>query len=205
MAILTIKIDSSDFDEFFKKFGSTGIKKALNFGVDKSSSFLASFIVQRHLTGGTTKDRLKTRSGRLKQTTIPIQNKTISDNEISGGVQFGTKYAHVHISNKPKTTIITPKTVKNLAIPIPGSPAFTPSGQQRGTGKINIAFPFLSFVRSKKGNGLLVDTRDDKFIPYFVLKKSVRIESRVHLDEIVNKKEKDIVKIFNNAVKEIIK
>lgn len=204
MANLTLKIEKSkELINFLEKFRSKGLKQILNFSVNKTSSFLASFIISRHLTGGTAKDKLAVRSGRLRQTTVP-RTLTIKENSIEGGVQFGTKYADIHISRKPKSTIITPKTAKNLAIPIPGSPAVTASGVTRFTGGIRQAFPFLSFVKSKKGNKLLVDTRNGKFIPYFVLKKQVKIDSRVHTDDILNKNEQKINSVFKKAIDQYI-
>jgi hypothetical protein len=201
---LQLKLDAKTVLDNIEKVRSKGLKQILNFGIGKTSSYLASYIILRHLTGGTTQDRLKTRSGLLKQTTIPLVPKSISEYKVEGGVQFGTKYAPVHISDKPKTTIITPKTAKALAIPIPGSPATTAAGVTRHTGSIRQAYPFLSYIKGKNSI-ILADTRGGNFIPYFILKKSVKISSRVHLDEILNTKKTDIENIFKQAIDEYIK
>lgn len=194
-----VDVDTSEASKYFKRVLPAELSGALLSATNKSSSFLTTYIITRHLTGGTSNDRLALRSGKLAQSTNRIKAKFAGKTSVEGGVEFGIKYAKLHVSNKPKSTVITPKTAKMLAIPVPGSPAVTSSGVIKHTGSIRQAYPFLSRV-----GGLLVDKRNNNFTPYFALKKSVIVKSRVHLNDIANLKTEDIRNIFNKELIRIL-
>lgn len=200
---MNVKIffDISDFNDYIDTNIKVNIPKALIEGTNKSVSHLLDVLLTKHLRGGTTSTKLRTRSGNLRSQTQPIPSKSIGKNKASGGIQFGAKYSKVHINVFPTTTIIRPKRARNLAIPIEGSPATTGSGVKNYFGDIRQQFPFLSFAYSKRGTKLLVDRRGGRFIPYFVLKRQVAIQSRVHLDEILNREAIMFEEIYRKAIK----
>ena len=198
---IDITSNLKDFSKDLQKLSQEGLINLLSKGVKKSSSFLITYIKDNHLTGGTTDTKLKGRSGRLRQSVLPLDLIRQSESVVEGGLHIGqgVKYAELHINETRKSTTITPKSAGALAIPLPGSPAVTPSGVSKVVSKIREQYPFLK----RKGN-VLADTRDGNFIPYFALKKSVTIQSRVHTDEILDQNKDKIASLFTRAAQEEI-
>ena len=141
---------------------------------------MANYIIIRHLTGGTTSDRLARRTGTLAKSTRPrkVEKK---GKKVVGGVVLGTKYAKVHVGKKGKVTAIRPRRAQFLAIPL--SAAKTAAGVPRGRPR---DFGNTFIQRSKKGNLLIFQKRLGGIVPLFALKKEVRIPARVHLEEVAS-------------------
>ena len=53
-------------------------------------------VIIRHLTGGTTSDRLGRRTGTLARSTRPLTVQMVGS-KVTGGLAFGAEYAGVHI------------------------------------------------------------------------------------------------------------
>lgn len=146
--------------------------------VARQSKAMTKYVIARHLTGGTSKDRLAVRTGHLRRTT---KAKPVKEEKgaIVGGTSFGAKYARVHVGPRGKKTTITPKRAKYLAIPL--AAAKTPAGVARGGPR---DFPDTFVFRSKAGNLIIGQRRRDRVVPLFVLKKRVTIPTRVHPEDI---------------------
>jgi len=154
-------------------------------GINKESIGLRNYINTRHLTGGTTNDRLSTVSGRLKASGKIIE-AGIKGNDIIGGVEYGgsvrggkpVKYAGVHMGPVGQVTKIKSSSGKYLAIPIMAGR--TPAGKEKTEAKRLKDRRLLDFIPRRGKPPLLVQTGKNVFNPMYVLKKSVKIKSRVH-------------------------
>jgi len=146
----------------------------------RQSQSMANYIIIRHLTGGTTSDRLARRTGTLAKSTRPrkVERK---GKRVVGGVVLGTKYAKVHVGEKGKVTTIRPRRAQFLAIPL--SAAKTAAGVPRGRPR---DFGNTFIQRSRRGNLLIFQKRLGGIVPLFALKKEVRIPARVHLEEVAS-------------------
>ena len=146
----------------------------------RQSQSMANYIIIRHLTGGTTSDRLARRTGTLAKSTRPrkVERK---GKKVVGGVVLGTEYAKVHVGEKGKVTTIRPRRAQFLAIPL--SAAKTAAGVPRGRPR---DFGNTFIQRSRRGNLLIFQKRLGSIVPLFALKKEVRIPARVHLEEVAS-------------------
>ncbi len=160
--------------------------------IDVNSRVLQRYVRTEKLTGGTTSDRLKVRSGKLRASALPIKAEIMED-RVEGGVSFGTQYARVHIGPKGQETIIRPKNAKFLAIPLPA--AMTGAGVSRGSprqgpwgesfvketdGKL-IVFGKMQISKGKRSGELR-----NQIVPLFLLLKSVKIKARVHPEDLIS-------------------
>jgi len=134
-------------------------------------------VISRHLTGGTTSDRLGRRTGTLARGTRPLPVK-LEGSKVTGGVSFGAKYAWTHIGPAGSQVTIRPKNKKFLAIPL--AAAKTAAGVARGGPLSGIWGPtfiakgiIFGFSGGTKGS------KSAKPIPLFVLKRSVVVSRRV--------------------------
>lgn len=168
--------------------------------VTRGSRRLVRHIVSEHLRGGTTRTKLARRTGHLTQTTTEKKTQ-VSKAGIVGGVDFGAKYAGVHVGPKGQTTVINPKRAKFLTIPLDA--AKTAAGVARGSAR---DFENAFFIRSKAGNLLLVQRRSGSggIVPLFVLKRQVSIQSRVHPEDISKKVGPEIVEDLERKINEIL-
>ena len=190
---------------------SPEIKRGIFAGLNKESVNLRNYIDLRHLSGGTTNDRLASPSGRLRSSGKIIQPRQ-EGNDIIAGVEYGgtakdgtpVKYAHIHIGKRGKKTTISAKPGKALAIPIMSGR--TPAGKEATKAKRLKDARKLTFIdRSTKGKPpLLVDTRNKAFFPMYVLKKSVKVKTRVHPNEILNHQQPQILSAVNREIKRAI-
>ena len=153
----------------------------------KQSDKLTNWIIRNHLTGGTTADKLKTRSGNFRRLTIPIKPNAYSP-KMKGGTRFAGAGARVHVGPKNQITTIKPVTSKYLAIPIGG--ALYSTGVPRYSGPR--AVPGLDLITSLRGNLILVKQVGNMIEPFFLLLKQVEVEARVH-PEVIRKR--NILKI----------
>lgn len=153
------------------------------------------------MRGGTTDYKLRKRTGKLASGTKPMAVE-VKGAQVEGGIQFGSVYARVHIGPKGQVTTIKPKTKKFLTIPIEGSPIMTSAGVLKAsagelmTGAIGLPFGETFIKRSKKGNliifgkqrvskGANIGETRGEIIPLFLLKKEVKVKSRIHPKEIM--------------------
>jgi len=191
------KIDST-IENYTQK-----IKEILNF----NSILLSSHIRSQYLVGGTSDTKLRKRTGKLSASTHPIKASKTTEGFIAG-VKFGTVYAGVHIGRKGTITTIQPKNKKYLAIPLSG--ALTKSGVSRGGPEQEDIFGETFIKKSKKGNliifgkmkyqkGSKMGETHGNIIPLFVLKKQVKIKTRVAVEDLIRwikpKIINDIIKI----------
>lgn len=201
--MLTVRVEDEKLRLFLGKI-TPKMRGSLGKEIRKQSRALRDYIVVRHLTGGTSADRLATPSGHLIRSTTVLPVKSDA-NRISGGVGFGAKYARVHIGHKGQRTTIRPINAKMLAIPLP--PAKTAAGAARYKSPLDV--PDLHFIRSKAGNLLLAKFKGKGskrgIIPWFVLKKQVMIPARVHLRDILTIKKAEISQGIQDAIPNAIK
>jgi hypothetical protein len=199
--MINVKLDEEKLLIFLDKL-TPEILDALTRELTQQSKMLEGHIITRHLTGGTTDDRLSVQSGHLRRTTRALIAKR-KGSTITAGVGFGAKYAGVHVGPKGKKTVIRPKRAKNLAIPLPA--ARTRAGAGRTISPRD--FPNLIFIPGKNtpsGSSLLVQKRGKQIVPMFVLKKMVTISTRVHLKSIIARKKAEIVQGISDALNKVI-
>ena len=104
---------------------SPEIRAGLTRGLNSESINLRNYINTRHLSGGTSNDRLSSPSGRLRASGKIIEAKQ-RGNDIVAGVSYGgaskggkpVKYAHIHIGKTVHVTTIKAKSGGALAIHI---------------------------------------------------------------------------------------
>lgn len=162
----------------------------------RQSDKLTNYIIENHLTGGTSSNRLAVRSGSFRRLTIPIKPNAYSP-KMKGGTQFAGVGARVHVGPKNQITTIKPVTSKYLAIPI--GEALNANGVARYSGPRGV--PGLSLITSRKGNKLLAKTSDAGIEPFFLLLKQVEVEARVHPSVILSKNIKSIASDYRKAIK----
>jgi hypothetical protein len=145
--------------------------------VKEHSILLWQQVLTRHLTGGTSADRLAHRNGKLAQATRSIPVK-MEGSKVTGGLSFGVKYAWTHIGPAGSQVTIKPKNKKFLAIPL--AAAKTAAGVARGGPLSGIWGPtfidkgvIFGFSGGTKGS------KSAKPIPLFVLKRSVVVPRRI--------------------------
>ena len=109
-----IEIDTKQIGSYFTKTRSN-VLVALQKEMTGQSRAMHRFVTIQYLRGGTTPNRLAVRSGNLIRTTIPMKTR-IAGNMLEGGIQFGAKYAAVHVGDEGKTTKISAKSGGALAI-----------------------------------------------------------------------------------------
>lgn len=174
------------------------LSQALYTAIDKESKKQTTYIMEEHLTGGTTDTKLRTRSGHLKNTTFPIV--PFEENGfIVGGTKFGTKYAGIHVGKKGKETTME----GNPYLTIPLEPALTPAGDM----KLPKAKDYLGlfFITSKKGNLLLVQgNKKGGITPFFVLKKQIKVKTRVPPEEILAKRKPIVEATIRREIDKVI-
>ena len=175
------------------------IEDALFEETKRQSDKLTNYIIENHLTGGTSADKLAVRSGSFRRLTLPIKPNAYSA-KMRGGTQFAGIGARVHVGPKNQVTTIKPVTSKYLAIPI--GEALNSNGVARYSGPRGV--PGLSLITSRKGNKLLAKTSSAGIEPFFLLLKQVEVEARVHPSVILSKNIKAIASDYRKAVKKAL-
>lgn len=139
-------------------------------------------------------------TGEIFNSTLPLRVKQIDRDTIVGGTQIGSsvksnKYVHVHVSPRPKSTVIFPKKADGrLAIPL--APARIGGGRLKPLDLPNAYF---------RGNLLVSSFLTGKFVPYFVMKRFVTVRSRVHTKKIANEFRPVITKTIDNYMRKGLK
>jgi|SRR5579885_822582 len=186
-------IVSADNLTLYVKEFNTKAFSALVDEVNKQSVKLTNYTIQRHLTGGTTEDRLRVRSEQMRRTTRPLQSR-IEGSRISGGVQFGVDYAKVHVGPKGSFFTIKPKG-KWLAIPTEA--ALTPTGQMK--------YPHArdypnTFINPKNKQLVMGRLSKNLIVPFFILRRFVKVPRRVDPQEILLAKGPEISQSLVKAI-----
>lgn len=176
------------------------IQDALLAETKEQSKFLTNYIIERHLTGGTSEDRLGVRSGTFRRMTLPIIPNVYSQ-KMKGGTAFHSPFARVQVGPKGQVTTIKPITAKYLAIPI--GEALSASGAPRYSGPR--AVPGLVPITSKKGNHLLVRMSKAGMEPLFLLLKETQVPARVWPHQILGKNIKKIASAYRERLKRTLK
>jgi hypothetical protein len=171
--------------------------------VGRQSDLLAAYIIERHLTGGPSHDRLARRSGHLARTTRAL--KVVEKGDIiHGGIAIGAKYASTHFGKKGKKTTIRPKKAKALAIPIASGLTLQARAGRTSSPR---SIPGLVMLKKKGKNPILAKIHGDSIEPYFVLVKKVVIEAKVDPDQIASvweaRLKRGVEKALEGAVKKI--
>jgi len=166
------------------------------------SLLLSTHLRDDILTGGTTKNKLATQTGKLKNSVRALKPRMYAKS-IRGGVVFGTNYANAHVGPKGSKKEIRPKNSKWLTIPLDAMK--TKAGASRGSAQgawVKGHYDDTFFERSKAGELILWGMKElktkDKFTPLFVLKKSVKIPARIHPEELLDWVETRILKRVDN-------
>jgi len=185
---------------------------ALRQVINATSFILASDIRTKFLTGGTTDNKLRARSGVLRRGTKPITVKIV-DNNIIGGVSFDRRYIKTHFGKKGEYETIVPKNKKFLTIPLEA--AMTAAGVLKGKATDESVFGDTVIIKTKKqGNvfaviygkqrGIKGDLKS-KLLPLFLLARKVRVPKRVHSDVILrhakNLFRESVIKIYRKSLK----
>lgn len=186
-------VNLKEFDALTAK-----MEKAIIDGVTEGSFAMTSHVVSKHLTGGTTGDRLGVRSGRLRSATHAMKTK-VENGSVSGGTEVGVRYASTHIGRKGKKTTIRPKRARKLTIPLPA--ALTGAGRMKYNSARN--YPNLRIIKSKAGNLLLAQVEGGRITPFFVLKDRVDIMTRVHPEVIEQEVSPLLVRIIDKHLERI--
>jgi hypothetical protein len=161
---------------------------------------LTNYIIKEHLTGGTTENKLKVRSGSFRRLTIPIKPSTYSK-KMRAGTQFAGAGARVHVGPPSQVTTIKPITSKYLAIPI--GDALSASGAPRYSSPR--AVPGLIPITSRKGNLLLVQATEGGINPLFLLLKQTEVPARIHPIPIMKKRIRGIADAYRDRIADVLK
>lgn len=198
--MIDIKVDDGQLKIYLDKFNSR-VLDAIKKEIGIQSLLLKDYVVVNHLRGGTSADKLGVRTGLLWKSAHVLEPKYAGEGIEGGmGVGGGVPYAKVHINKSGVSTTIRSKG-KLLTIPV--GPANTKGGASRRAGARS--WPDLFFVKSRQGNKLLVKKgAGDNLIPYFVLKDSVTIKSRVHPELILQKMAPKIIEGIKTAVERVL-
>ena len=190
---IKVRVQDKDTVRYLRQLPISINKKIIE-GVNEAGKRLTRYVKSKYLrTQG--ENSLGRDSGELFRSTRPIVAKKINDNIVTGGTEIGASsvaniYVRTHVSSRPKTTIIYPRTAKMLAIPLP--PA------RIGGRRIKPRELPNSFFR---GNVLVSSFLGDEFVPFFVMKRFVSIKSRVHTKKIANEFRPVITKTIDDSIK----
>ena len=171
-----IEIDTKQIGNYFTKT-RTNVLGALQKEMTAQSRAMHRFVTIQYLRGGTTPNKLAVRSGNLIRTTIPMKTRIIG-NMLEGGIQFGAKYAPVHVGEEGKITTIRPKASnKSGYLFVPVGKSLYRSGVFKG--------------KYAKGGVRMV--------------KQVKIKTRVHPKTIIQLFAPEVKRGFEEAIKTAIK
>lgn len=194
---MTIKsnINDDDIKKRLDLFRKRFLKKASPI-IKEHSLLLINHLRTKYMSGPTTDTTIRRRTGNLANSMRPAPI-IASDKYIDGGVTFGKVYSKVHIGRRGRTTTIVPKNKQWLTVPFPNSPILTDAGVTKATaaelkdGGAGLPFGKTFIAKSKAGNLIIFGTqrvtkganigayRGD-IVPLFILKKKVKIKTRVH-------------------------
>jgi hypothetical protein len=158
------------------------LSKAIKQVFDVNDLLLVTHIRQDLMQGGTNDTQLQSRTGALSQSTRILPAKvTDGGSKVSGGVNFGQKYARVHIGPVGQVTTIRPVNKQWLTIPLEA--AKTGAGALRGGATSSIyreTFIAKGIIFGKLGTVKVAGKTQGKIVPLFILKKEVKVKARLH-------------------------
>jgi hypothetical protein len=140
-------------------------------------------------------------SGKLARS-VQVLPVTGTEAGVEGGITIGrgVPYAGIHIGPVGRRTVITPKRAGALAVPLPSALI--------STGKLRAEFDVGS-LRAVSGlfriRNLLMRRRGSELIPYFVLRKSVTIPTRVFPEQIVMEETPIVAMLLQRAIDSYLK
>lgn len=205
--MFNIKVDDSKVT-LFVDFANRRMVQYVKQGITKAGVETAQYIKVRHLTGGTTSDRLGVRTGLLRKAAHGLKPIESGDRVIGGaGLGDGLVYAPVHINREGTKTTITPKNSKYLTVPFrswqsrSGSmgygPVKRPSARDYSKG-------FLRVIKTKSGKLMLAHVTGPKgkktIVPYYMLLKKVVVPARVYPERIAIVRRRYIVETIKNEM-----
>jgi hypothetical protein len=201
MVKFTIKVNKEGKKEIRLLIDEGKMDNTLKESMTVQSYLLTEYIQRQHLRGGTTKTKLRRRTGHLSGTTVPIIAKA-KGGFIIGGTKFGAKYAPVHIGDRGTDVEIKVKNpkLKYLAIPLP--PAQTEAGAKQLVKTRD--FPDMEYRKKKGKTPVMGYMKGDRFVAYFALKKKVKIKRRVFPEAIINAKKRQIAKGIQKDIDELL-
>lgn len=225
--MFNIKVDDSKVT-LFVDFANRRMVQYVKQGITKAGVETAQYIKVRHLTGGTTSDRLGVRTGLLRKAAHGLKPIESGDRVIGGaGLGDGLVYAPVHINREGTKTTITPKNSKYLTVPFrswqsrSGSmgygPVKRPSARDYSKG-------FLRVIKTKSGKLMLAHVTWSKgtkkkkgafgksayggsrtVVPYYMLLKKVVVPARVYPERIAIVRRRFIVETIKNEMVKALK
>jgi hypothetical protein len=206
--MFNITVDDSKVS-LFVDFASKKMVKAVAAGITQAGAETAAYVQSRHLTGGTTEDRLGVRSGHLRRSAHGVKAELAGD-RIVGGVSAGGGliYSGVHINSQGHKTVIRAKRNDgSLAIPLRGFSSRTGDigyGYVKKSSPLDYPKGFLEPFKTKKGNMLLVHKqgrgKKTTFVPYYLLMKSVTVPARVFPEWVATVRRRYIVGTIANSM-----
>lgn len=192
----TIKTEGVDgkLNLLCQRLSPVSLPLAIGKEMDSISANLTHYVRTRHLEGGTSSDRLRTRSRNLYNSAVPLPT-TISGDVVVGGTSIGKDlaYTRVHIGNGTSTVI----RAKGKSLTIPLGPALDSRGLAV---KPASQYTNLKLI-PKNGYALLAEVfPDGKILPYFLLKRQVTVPMRVHPEDILRENAPVIVSQLDTAI-----
>lgn len=196
---IKVRVQNRDTVSYLRKV-STSLDKNLIKGVAEASDKLTYYVKGNYLNrkGINSIDRS---SSEIFRSTIPIKTKKEGNDRIVGGTRIGasakaSKYVHVHVSPRPKTTIINSKKADGyMAIPLPSATATFGVRRVKPRDLPNAQFRGETLGSTVSGG----------YVPYFVLKKSVQIKSRVHTKKIAREYAPTITETIDRYIAKSVK
>ena len=192
--MFNITVDDSKLT-LFVDFSSKRMIQFVKQGIDKAGVETAAYVKTRHLTGGTTEDRLGVRSGTLRKSAHGLKATVEGDRVVGGaGLGDGLVYAPIHIRGESfggSSTTIRAKG-KMLAVPFRGWASRTGDigyGRTKQPGPLSYPKGFLNVrIPTKKGGLILghrVKGKNARIDPYYLLIPQVVVPVRVFPERVM--------------------
>jgi hypothetical protein len=210
--MFNVTVDDSNVLLFFD-FKSRRMVQYVKQGIQRAGIETASYVKVRHLTGGTTEDRLGVRTGILHASAHGLKPVEFGDRIIGGAGMGGPRgggqlvYAPVHINREGTKTTITPKRAKLLAVPFRSWQSRTgPTGYgwQRQESPKNYPRGFFFKMKTKNNRTMLVHAegkgKNVKLYPYFMLLPSVTVPARVYPERVAMVRRRYIVRTIRDEL-----
>ena len=182
--IITITSDPTKAIKGLSNLKGTLVRGILNIALRHFRAGAQKF-KRKHFRGPTSPTSVRSLSGRLLNSVVVIEPR-FENNKITGGISVGQEavpYTKVHV-NSPRGKITTIKPVKAKALTIPTDFAKTSAGRPRGPAFIGGRPNPIWGVTFVAGGMIFGYKRGTKRkyanpVPLFILKKQVKIPSRV--------------------------
>lgn len=179
-------LGKKEVEKLLRKYSRAKVIRATKKSFNLAVVLLVSRIRTEDLSGPTSSKSVSVRSGKLRQN-VKAKRAVVTSTGVEAGVTAGTAYARVHIGRRGRKTVIRPKNVRYLTIPLDA--AKTKAGVARGSARSGV-FGDTFVMKSRSGNLLIMGRRVRQkgksagqtfgnLVPLFVLKKKVVIKARV--------------------------